>query len=330
MTKKEEKAMNQLSQLDRSVIYAYRKIGKSFRFIAKELGRAPSTISREFHRNLRPRHGYDAVDAQIKTDHRRKQVRKLYKFRDIELKNYVINSLKQKISPVQISGRILTDLSLSISHEAIYKFVYRDKVEGGSLWKNLRHKHRKRRSRIPKIKRPRIKNRTGIEERPKIVNLKSRFGDLEIDTMIGRNHQGAVLTVVDRYSKFLWAKFIGRNTAENVAMGLKELLKNVKLKTITSDNGLEFSCHETISRDLQVDFYFADPYASWQRGLNEHTNGLLRQYYPKRTYFNSKTLENLEEVVKEINNRPRQVLGFKTPYEVINSLKNEDLKTMTT
>lgn len=322
--------MNQLSLVERSAIYAYRKIGKSFRFIAKELGRAPSTIIREFKRNLRPRHGYDAVDAQIKTDHRRKQVRKLYKFRDIELKNYVTNSLKQKISPVQISGRIKTDLSLSISHESIYKFVYRDKVEGGSLWKNLRRRHRKRRSRIPKIKRPRIKNRTGIEERPKAVNLKSRFGDLEIDTMIGKNHQGAVLTVVDRYSKFLWAKFIGRNTAKNVERATKELLKNLKLKTITSDNGLEFSCHETISKDLKVGFYFADPYASWQRGLNEHTNGLLRQYYPKRTYFNSKTLENLEEVVKEINNRPRQVLDFKTPYEVINSLENEDLRTMTT
>lgn len=322
--------MNQLNQLDRSAIYAYRKIGKSFRFIAKELGRSPSTITREFQRNLRPRHGYDAVDAQIKTDHRRKQNRKLYKFKDDELKNYVINSLKQKISPIQISGRIRSDLSLSISHEAIYKFIYRDKVEGGSLWKNLRHKHRKRRSRIPKIKRPRIKNRTGIEERPNVVNLKSRFGDLEIDTMIGRNHQGTILTIVDRYSKFLWAKFIGRNTAKNVERALKELLKNVKPKTITSDNGLEFSCHETVSRDLKVNFYFADPYASWQRGLNEHTNGLLRQYYPKRTYFNSKTLENLEEVVKEINNRPRQVLNFKTPYEVINSLKNEDLRTMST
>jgi IS30 family transposase len=322
--------MNQLNIVERSAIYAYRKIGKSFRFIAKELNRSPSTISREFHRNLRPRHGYDAADAQIKTDQRRKQDRRLYRFKDDELKNYVINSLRQKISPVQISGRISHDLGLSISHEAIYKFVYRNKVEGGILWKNLRHKHRKRKSRIPKIKRPRIKNRTGIEERPTIVNLKSRFGDLEIDTMIGRNHQGAVLTIVDRYSKFLWAKFIGRNTAENVERALKELLKNMKLKTITSDNGLEFSCHETISKDLKVGFYFADPYASWQRGLNEHTNGLLRQYYPKRTYFNSKTLENLEEVVKEINNRPRQVLDFKTPYEVISSLKNEDLRTMST
>lgn len=322
--------MNQLSQLDRSAIYAYRKIGKSFRFIAKELGRAPSTISREFQRNLRPRHGYDAVDAQIKTDQRRKHVRILYKFKNVDLKNYVINSLKQKISPVQISGRIKADLKVSVSHEAIYKFVYRDKIEGGDLWRNLRHKHRKRKPRIPTIRKPRIKNRTGIDLRPKVVDLKSRFGDLEIDTMIGRNHQGSILTIVDRYSKFLWAKFIGRNTAENVERALKELLKNVKSKTITSDNGLEFSCHEKISKDLNVDFYFADPYASWQRGLNEHTNGLLRQYYPKKTYFNSKTLENLEEVVKEINNRPRQVLDFKTPYEVINSLKNEDLRTMTT
>lgn len=316
--------MNQLTIVERSTIYAFRHQGKSFRFIARELGRAPSTILREFKRNLRPVHGYDAVDAQIKTEKRRKQPRILYKFKNEELRSYVINSLKQKISPIQISGRMKNDLGLSISHEAIYKFVYRDKLEGGDLWKNLRHKRRRRKPRIPKVKRPRIKNRTGIELRPKVVELKSRFGDLEIDTMVGRNHQGAILTVVDRYTKFLWAKFIGRNTAENVQKAMKELLKNMKLKTITSDNGLEFSWHEKISKELKAKFYFADPYSSWQRGLNEHTNGLLRQYYPKKSYFNTKTLENLDEVVKEINNRPRQVLNFKTPQEVLNSLKTED------
>ena len=149
-------------------------------------------------------HGYDAVDAQIKTDKRRQQPRELYKFKNKELKSYVINSLKQKISPVQISGRIKQDIGLTISHEAIYKFIYRDKLEGGDLWKNLRHKRRQRKPRIQRTKRPRIKNRTGIELRPKIVDLKSRFGDLEIDTMVGRNHQGAILTVVDRHTKFLW------------------------------------------------------------------------------------------------------------------------------
>lgn len=308
--------MNKLNQFERSAIYALRKIGKSFRFIAKELGRSPSTISREFKRNLRPRYGYDPVDAQMKTEQRRRRFRKLYKFKDEQLRSIVIELLNQKISPVQISGRIK-----SVSHEAIYKFVYRDKLEGGNLWKNLRHKHRKRKTRLPKTKRSRIKNRIGIEQRPKIVESKSRFGDLEIDTVFGRHSNGAILTIVDRYTKFLWAKFIGRHTAENVERAMKELLKEFKIKTITSDNGLEFSRHESIAKELEAKFFFADPYASWQRGLNEHTNGLLRQYYPKRTYFNCKTLEDLDDVVKEINNRPRKVLDFKTPQEALDSLK---------
>jgi IS30 family transposase len=111
---------------------------------------------------------------------------------------------------------------------------------------------------------------------------------------------------------------------ENVQRAMKELLKDSKIKTITSDNGLEFSWHEKIAKDLKAKFYFADPYSSWQRGLNEHTNGLLRQYYPKKSYFNLKTLENLDDVVNEINDRPRLVLNFKTPKEALNSLKIQD------
>ncbi len=313
-------AMNKLNQIERSVIYALRKIGKSFRFIAKELDRSPSTISREFKRNLRPRYGYDPVDAQMKTDQRKKTFRTSYKFKDQELRSTVIELLKQKVSPAQISGRIK-----SISHESIYRFVYRDKLEGGNLWKNLRHKRRKRKSRFTKVKRPQIKNRIGIEERPQIVESKSRFGDLEIDTMLGRYSKGAILTIVDRYTKFLWAKFIDKHTAENVERAMKELLGEFKIETITSDNGLEFSRHENIAKELGAKFFFANPYSSWQRGLNEHTNGLLRQYYPKRTYFNSKTLENLDEIVREINNRPRKVLNFKTPQEILNSLKTKGI-----
>ena len=260
--------MSQLSTVERSTIYILRKQGESFRFIAKELGRATSTISREFKRNLRPVHGYDAVDAQIKTDTRRRKHRRLYKFCDEHLRQFVVDGLKQKFSPMQISGRIL-EIGKSVSHEAIYKFIYRDKLSGGLLWKYLRHKRRKRKSRMPKVKRPRIKNRIGIEQRPSAVNLKSRFGDLEIDTVIGKGHQGAILTVVDRCTKFLWAKFIKRNTADNVEKAMKQLLKSYKLKTITSDNGLEFSRHENIAKDLKASYFFADPYASWQRGLNQ-------------------------------------------------------------
>lgn len=315
--------MNHLTNDDRSAIYHFRKIGKSFGFIGRHLGRPTSTISREFKRNKRPVHGYDAVDAQLKAEARKEGKREAYKFKDKNLKSFVVNLLEQKISPEQISGRAKKH-GFKISHEAIYQFVYRDKIEGGNLWKNLRHKRRRRKPRFKAVRKPRIKNRRGIETRPKIVELKKRFGDLEIDTIIGRHHNGAILTVVDRASKYLWAKFIGRKTAENVNLALLELLKGINVKSITADNGPEFTYHEAVAKLLNADFFFADPYSSWQRGLNEHTNGLLRQYFPKKTYFNSKTLQNLDQVVKEINNRPRKVLNFNTPQEVISSLKFVD------
>lgn len=315
--------MSQLSIVERAEIIALRREHKSFRYIARVLGRAPSTITREFKRNVRPRLGYDAVDAQMKALKRRTQQRRQYKFRDYRIRDYVTEALKKKISPVQISGRMLADIGLSISPEAIYQFVYRDKVSGGSLWKNLRRKRRRRKSRIKnRARKPRIKNRRGIEERPSIVELKSRFGDLEVDTVIGKGHKGAIVTIVDRASKHLWAQYVERKTAVNVENAIKELLVKVKakIKTITADNGSEFMNHQEISRWAKVFFYFANPYCSWQRGLNEHTNGLLRQYYPKKTWFNSETLKDLDLVVDQINSRPRTALNFKTPKEKLQEL----------
>jgi transposase, IS30 family len=314
--------MSQLTIVERSTINALRREGKTFRYISRRLSRAASTVTREFKRNMRPRHGYDPVDAQERCDKRRRQNRRLYKFKDQRIRDYVETALREKFSPNQVSGRIQKDIKLYVSHESIYRFVYRDKEEGDTLWKNLRRKHKQRRPRIKLIRKPKIKNRIGIELRPKIVELKRRFGDLEIDTVIGKNHIGAILTIVDRKTKFLWAKFIKRNTAEEVRKATQKLLKEVKgkVKTITSDNGSEFTCHQKITKSLKVDFYFADPYSSWQRGLNEHTNGLLRQYYPKKTAFNKTTLRDLQEVVNQINNRPRKVLKYKTPKEEITRL----------
>ena len=315
--------MSQLSIVERAEIIALRREHKTFRYIAQVLGRAPSTITREFKRNIRPRLGYDALDAQIKALKRRSQQRRLYKFRDHRIRDYVVESLKMKISPVQISGRMLHDTGLSISPEAIYQFVYRDKVDGGELWKCLRRKRRKRKIRIStRSRQPRIKNRRGIEQRPSIVELKSRFGDLELDTMIGAGHKGAIVTIVDRATKHLWAKYVERKTANNVEEAIKDLLVGVKsqVKTFTADNGSEFMNHKEISRWAKVFFYFADPYSSWQRGLNEHTNGLLRQYFPKKTYFNQETLKDLDVAVDQINSRPRAILNFKTPKEKLAEL----------
>ncbi len=310
--------MSQLSIVDRVTIITLRREHKSFRYIARELQRPVSTITREFKRNVRPKLGYDAVDAHTKAKKRRSQQRRQYKFKNQRIRDYVVESLKQKFSPVQISGRIIADLGSTVSHEAIYKFIYRDKLDGGELWKCLRHKRRRRKPRIfGRIKRPLIKNRRGIEQRPNIVELKSRFGDLELDTVIGKNHKGAIVTIVDRATKHLWAKYVERKTAANVEAAIKDMLVDVKskIKTLTADNGTEFMNHQSVASWAKVMFYFADPYSSWQRGLNEHTNGLLRQYYPKKTSFNSETLKDLDLAVEQINSRPRAALNFRTPKE---------------
>jgi len=163
-----------------------------------------------------------------------------------------------------------------------------------------------------------IVNRAMIDERPKIVEEKNRIGDIEIDTVIGKDHIGALVTVVDRKSKFTLIKKVETKQADEVTKALIEMLTPLKpiLKTITSDNGKEFAYHERVSTELQADFYFAHPYHSWERGLNEHTNGLIRQYLPKKTDFKQVSKEDIITIQNKLNHRPRKVLGFRTPYEV--------------
>jgi IS30 family transposase len=157
-----------------------------------------------------------------------------------------------------------------------------------------------------------------IDKRPKIVEKKSRIGDLEIDTVIGKNHKGALVTVVDRKSKFTLIKNVPNKEASVVTKALIEMITPIKAitKTITSDNGKEFAYHKEVSEALNTDFYFANPYHSWERGLNEHTNGLIRQYLPKKSDFTHVSKEEIIMIQNRLNHRPRKVLGYKTPYEV--------------
>ena len=326
--------MSQLDIVERALIYEHRCLSKSFGFIAKALNRPKSTVTREFKRNQVCPHGYETVRAQEQRDKRAKKPRKAKKFSDKRVVNFVVSKQKESLSPVQIAGLMKLEKNLgnydapTVSHEAIYQFIYKDKSQGGTLYKYLRRKRRKRKSRL-KNKRIReiIKNRKGIEERPAIVEKKSRFGDLEADLIVGSNHEGAILTLVDRHSKFLWAKFIESKSQKDTELAFKKLLKQYKGKihTITSDNGKEFACHQEVANFTQADFFFADPYSSWQRGLNEHTNGLIREFFPKKTIFNRQNLIALPQIVSKINNRPRKVLGFKTPRQIhyeITGIKN--------
>lgn len=205
---------------------------------------------------------------------------------------------------------------MSISHETIYLHIWDDKQSGGILYKHLRRqgkKYDKRRN--GKSTRGHIKNRVGIEERPEVVEERSRLGDWEIDTVIGKGHQGALVTIVERATqKVLCAQVSGKTEVE-VTKATIALLKPYKeyVHTITADNGEEFSGHEKIAKSLDADVYFAHPYSSWERALNENANGLLRQYFPKSTNLKLVSQAAVRKAVRRLNNRPRKTLGFKTP-----------------
>ena len=297
-----------LTREERYQIYALLKAGHSQAEIAGILNRSSSTISRELARNC-GRRGYRPKQAHNKAIERRAiNARRI----DEATWQFAEEMLLQEWSPEQISGHA------DISHETVYQHVYADKREGGLLWKQLRCQ-KKRRKRYGKLeRRGQIANRQFIEDRPAIVDERKRIGDWEADTIIGKNHRQAIVSIVERKSKMTLIRKVERKTSEEVSKAIIRLLKPYKNKvhTITSDNGKEFAGHEKISKKLQADFYFAHPYASWERGTNENTNGLIRQYFPKTRDFTTITQQEINEVMKRLNNRPRKKLGFLTPNQV--------------
>ena len=309
----------QLTMKERYQIEALKKEGLSQRAIANNICVHHSTISRELKRNSLDNNEYNAIRASISA-----RLRYQYKTKNRRLTKKHISFIKVCIkdgySPEQVSGRmaIVTDLR-PVSHETIYKYIYHNQRSGGKLYKYLRHKNKKYTKRSALYRsRGQIKNRVSINFRPKVVEDKSRVGDWEVDTIIGKNHHQAIVTLVDRHSKFTLIKKVEAKQARAVTDAIVQLLKPIQnhALTITSDNGKEFSYHEEVAKTLDTEFYFANPYQSWQRGLNEHTNGLIREYFPKKMPFINITDEQIVEVQNKLNRRPRKVLGFKTPAEV--------------
>ena len=214
----------------------------------------------------------------------------------------------------------------SVSHEIIYRHVWKDKQQGGNLYLELRHhgkKYNKRGS--GKAGRGCIPGRIDIAERPAIVEEKSRLGDWEIDTIIGKEHKGAVVSMVERHSKLTLLAPVSRKTAQEVADALTSKLADLAdcVLTITADNGKEFANHAMVTAKLGATVYFARPYHSWERGLNEHTNGLVRQYLPKCQRLDKVTNKVAEDIETLLNNRPRKVLQFRTPMEVFNERRSK-------
>lgn len=321
----------QLDYEKRCQIYGLWRAGCNQSEIAKEVGVHKSTISREFKKNItfvRASLGcwqYKPNYAQTYADERHKNKRKYVKFTK-EIESFVREKLLQEWSPEQICGYAKRHHLFSISHERIYQFILADKEKGGTLYKNLRHQHKKYRKRYgsPQRQGP-IKNRIMIHERPEIVDEKKRLGDWEIDTIIGKQHKQAIVTLVERVSKKTLIGQVGSKQADFVRSQVIRLLNSIKhyVLSITADNGAEFSQHEQIASALETHIYFAHPYHSWERGLNENTNGLIRQYIPKGKDFADLTDSDIIEIQERLNNRPRKSLGYATPNEVFEELQKQ-------
>ena len=309
----------------RCQIYALLQSGRSQAHIARQIGVDPSTISRELVRNTGAR-GYRFKQAHEKASQRRQEASDKPRKMTPDLVELIEEKLTQEQwSPDQISGRLAKDGVAFISHERIYQHVWKDKKDGGTLYLHLRHSGKKYNRRKGKNSgRGLIPNRVDIDQRPPIVAAKSRIGDWEADTIIGANHKGVVMSHVERTSKYTKLAKLPDKNADSVVQACARVLLPLadQIETITYDNGKEFAAHAQIATSLGALSYFAKPYHSWERGLNEHTNGLFRQYFPKGSDFSILSDADVQRVEDKLNSRPRKILGYQTPREIFFSARN--------
>lgn len=311
-----------LTPFERASIELLHRQGQSVRAIARELGRSPSTVSRELARNRSNHRRYRAVQAQRDYLQRRERSRKPHRLAaHAPLRRYVETKLGEDWAPEQIARTLPLDFprdaTMRISHETIYTFVYADKRANGTLYTHLRQAHRSRRRRgNVNRKRGLLPGRVSIEDRPKIVETRRRTGDWEADLVHGRRRGPAVLTLVERKHGFLLAEKVRDKRAYTVAQAILAAFRQIPnelVKTITFDNGKEFALFKTVEQALDAKTYFARPYAAWERGTNENTNGLLRQYLPKSADLHLLDERELNRIADKLNNRPRKRLDFRTP-----------------
>ena len=306
----------QLTSEQRYQISALKKIGYGPTEIAKELEVHKSSISRELSRNMGER-GYRPKQANEKAFERRTNATTRKRI-SAEIWEVVKEKLRQDWSPEQVSGWLKKRQEIRISHEWIYQHILADQQAGGDLYTHLRQ-YGKRRKRYGKYdQRGQLPNRVSIEERPQVVEQRERLGDWEIDTLVGKGHHGALVSLVERKSRYTLLQPVTQRLANLVADATISLLHPFAdlVHTITGDNGKEFAEHVRIAETLKANFYFAHPYSAWERGTNENTNGLVRQYFPKKTDFSKVALSETLVTADKLNQRPRKCLDFKTPFEV--------------
>jgi IS30 family transposase len=316
-----------LARHERYQIEVLLRRGDGIRGIARALNRSPSTISREIRRNgdRLVAAQYWASPAHAQTLVRRRcfkpTLRRIDSGSEELLRSRVREMLESDFSPEQTAGRLRREQRNQVSYSTIYRFIYRDVLAGGDLWKRLRRPRRKR-MRMQLLKnRPnqgKIMDRMFIDQRPAVINSRRRTGDYERDTIRGHRPEPAILTIVDRKSKLTRLAWLPKKTAKEAHEETVAILGRERLCcSITNDNGKEFSWHEKTSAELRVPIYFTHPYHSWERGTNENTNGLLRQYFPpKGSDFTRITAAQIQAAELRLNHRPRKCLGYQTPLEV--------------
>lgn len=315
-----------LTQKERYFIYHMRMAGWSSARIGRKIGRDRSTVSRELRRNTRPHwNHYLDDDAQRRSDERRRAACHRPITGDAALMAHVENKLKAQWSPDEIAGRLKAAppkalCGRCISHATIYRWIWACPDRATRLRAYLRVAYRKRRKPYGKpSRRGQIPNRVSLDERPAVVDDRSRLGDWEGDTVVGKGRSGYVLTNVERSSRYLVTRRLDRALADSVDEALYSAMRRLdpaKRQTQTFDNGREFARHESIASRLGLAVYFAHPYSSWERGTNENTNGLLRQYLPKARDFSTLADSELARYTWQLNNRPRKCLNYRTPAEV--------------
>lgn len=314
--------MSHLSYEQRYVIEVLLHEKKSKSEIARVLAVNKTVIYRELERNSDGRNGvYKSKLAQQKYEKRLFEKPKYRKLTP-ELLQRITNLLELDYSPEQVSGVMKKNNEETLSHESIYQIVLRDKKAKGDLYKHLRRKGRRYRKRgSSKDTRGQLIGRVGIEQRPKEAEERKVFGHLEIDTIIGKDHKGAIITLNDRASGMLWMKKSESKDAEIVKLKIAEMLDEIRpyIKSITADNGKEFAGHQFIS-DEYCDFFFANPYSPWERGSNENLNGLIRQYIPKSSNFNDYSEQQIRDIESKINSRPRKRYDYENPIFVMENL----------
>jgi len=307
--------MKHLTKEQRYVIKALLSRGVTQKEIAKEIGVDKSTISREISRNKTKTGKYNPDKAHMLAQERKERFasnRKFTKTIEKRIRNYLEN---EQWSPEQIVGYCKNNGIEMVSVERIYQFIREDKQAGGELYKHLRHRLKHRKVVVGKDKTG-IKNRVPIDERPDEVQTRETFGHFECDLVVGKDNKGAILTLIERKTRFFMCEYLpfGKN-AEKVAETIIKLLLPYKhwVKTLTFDNGKEFAKHLLVAEKLEAETYFTHPYSSWEKGQIEYANKLLRQYKPKKTIINESNTQNIKEIQYKINRRPRKNLNYDNP-----------------